>query len=144
MIFEIDFSNWNFKETFKDVSEERYQEIRTKLHFLQLPANKEDYYYNNCLTVDERDLEKISKVDLEIKFEVKKIRTLSYPENLKEAAVTQVYIPDMFLMTVNQVDYQEDCCTDVLQEKLDDGWRIIAVCPPIGDRRPTHILGRHK
>lgn len=46
------------------------------------------------------------------------------------------------LLSVNDVALYEDCCTDMLREKLAEGWRIIAVCPQEA-RRPDYILGRH-
>jgi hypothetical protein len=38
----------------------------------------------------------------------------------------------------------DDACTDNLQAHLNEGWRIIAVCPPDAKRRPDYILGRTK
>lgn len=35
----------------------------------------------------------------------------------------------------------EDYCTDALQERLSEGWRIIAVCPQ-EQRRPDYVLGK--
>lgn len=32
--------------------------------------------------------------------------------------------------------------TDVLQEQIAKGWRIIAACPQPDQRRPDYILGR--
>lgn len=42
---------------------------------------------------------------------------------------------------MNRLMLLEDACTDFLQEKLDEGWRLIAVCPQ-EQRRPDYILGR--
>ena len=49
--------------------------------------------------------------------------------------------PSNLLMSVDETLLLEDCCTDVLQGKLNDGWRIIAVCPQ-PQRRPDYVLGR--
>lgn len=46
------------------------------------------------------------------------------------------------LLSINDVVLYEDYCTDMLREKLTEGWRIIAVCPQEA-RRPDYILGRH-
>lgn len=54
----------------------------------------------------------------------------------------QVAIPDLALLSLNEVCVLEDACTDELQGKLDGGWRIIAVCPPNSQRRPDYVLGR--
>lgn len=45
------------------------------------------------------------------------------------------------LHSVNRLMLCEDYCTDALQEKLDDGWRLVAVCPQ-ENRRPDYVLGR--
>jgi hypothetical protein len=37
-----------------------------------------------------------------------------------------------------------DACTDELRRHLDDGWRIVCVCPPLNQRRPDYILGRSR
>lgn len=51
--------------------------------------------------------------------------------------------PGPNLLNVNETLLMEDACTDALQENLDDGWRIIAVCPQ-PQRRPDYVLGRKK
>lgn len=49
---------------------------------------------------------------------------------------------DAFLHNVNQTCLLEDCCTDYLQGKLKDGWRIISVTPQPNQRRPDYVLGK--
>lgn len=64
--------------------------------------------------------------------------------SLYERAKTDITISvagGVALPNVATVTYLEDCCTDVLQKHLDDGWRILAVCPPNDARRPTYIVG---
>lgn len=58
--------------------------------------------------------------------------------------VTHVHVPNVGLLTIDEVDWMEDACTQDLQSRLDDGWRILAVCPPNSARRPDYILGRTK
>jgi hypothetical protein len=61
---------------------------------------------------------------------------------LKEAmAVHQVHLPGNEMLRINEVHVEEDCCTDKLQERLKEGWRIVAVCPQ-PSRRPDYVLGR--
>lgn len=62
---------------------------------------------------------------------------------LKNGSIVQMHVPNFALLTFNQVDYKEDCCTEQLQGYLNEGWRIMAVCPPLDQRRPTYILGRY-
>lgn len=58
--------------------------------------------------------------------------------------VVNVAIPNLGLLTVTEVMVEEDCCTDNLQRRLNEGWRILCVCPPKNARRPDYILGRQK
>jgi hypothetical protein len=44
----------------------------------------------------------------------------------------QVSIPNIGLLMMNEVTCEENCCTDRLQDRLDEGWRILCVCPPNG------------
>lgn len=63
-------------------------------------------------------------------------------EALQTGSAVQIAVPDMALMYIDKVRVEEDCCTDNLQSLLDEGWRILAVCPPNSARRPDYILGR--
>lgn len=53
-----------------------------------------------------------------------------------------VSISDVGLTAMDEVKVVEDACTDALQVDLDNGWRIIAVCPPEAQRRPDYVMGR--
>ena len=65
------------------------------------------------------------------------------PEALSSGAAIQIAIPDFCLLQIQTVTVIQDACTDYLQDLLDEGWRILAVCPPNAARRPDYILG-HK
>ncbi|MEM6625298.1 MAG: hypothetical protein AAGA72_18620 [Pseudomonadota bacterium] len=58
-------------------------------------------------------------------------------------ATVHVHLPNNVLHSFNEVHFEEDACTDAIQELLDEGWRIICVCPPLNSRRPDYILGRN-
>jgi hypothetical protein len=47
-----------------------------------------------------------------------------------------------FLNEVNKVKVKENYCTDNLQDELNRGWRILAVCVQPDGKRPDYILGR--
>ncbi len=67
-------------------------------------------------------------------------------ELLKETegrGIIQMHAPNFALLTFNRVKLLENACTDQLQDHLTDGWRMLAVCPPLDERRPTYILGRY-
>ena len=51
--------------------------------------------------------------------------------------------PGPSLLNVDETLLMEDACTDALQENLNNGWRILAVCPQ-PQRRPDYVLGRKK
>lgn len=65
-----------------------------------------------------------------------------HPLDLMKGNAVQITIADMALLLINEVEVCEDFCTVQLQEMLDQGWRILAVCPPNAQRRPDYILGR--
>ena len=56
--------------------------------------------------------------------------------------VVNVHCPGPSLAVYNEICLLEDSCTDILQSKLNEGWRIIAACPQPDQRRPDYILGR--
>lgn len=55
-----------------------------------------------------------------------------------------VHIPNVGLLAVDEVELLADACTDELQRHLEEGWRILCVCPPNNARRPDYILGQTK
>lgn len=54
-----------------------------------------------------------------------------------------VHVPGLGLLMMREVKNLDDLCTDKLQEELDKGWRILAICPQPDQRRPDYILGRN-
>lgn len=64
-------------------------------------------------------------------------------EDLATAMVTQqVHLPGNELLKLSKVEVREDYCTESLQDDLNDGWRIVAVIPRAGQRRPDYVLGK--
>jgi len=63
------------------------------------------------------------------------------PENYVNTRVN-VHVPGAPLLHIDDVKVAEDLCTEALQCELDDGWRIVAVCPQPDQRRPDYVLGR--
>jgi len=61
---------------------------------------------------------------------------VGHGDKIPEGSIVHIHLPNYVLNHFNKVELLEDCCTDALQEKLDEGWRIIAVCPPVNKRRP--------
>lgn len=105
------------------------------------------YMWPESLAVD-LDTEGKYLNDLGIEFIIRKFKgTLPLaailPER-KEPVTVYVQVPHVGLLAMNEVLLEENCCTDRLQNRLDDGWRILCVCPPNAARRPDYILGRTK
>ena len=111
------------------------------------------------------DIEELNRVIPNTPFTIKRLLKTKYDylvilEKMKEAAdklekiafeppqdfnyKVNVHVPNLGLLMVNEVTWLENCCTEVLQEYLDKGWRILAVCPQPDQRRPDYILGRTK
>lgn len=64
-------------------------------------------------------------------------------EPLQEAVkMNMVRLPDNIMLQLTKVDHLDDACTDEVANKLEEGWRIIAVIPQPGQRRPDYIFGR--
>ena len=53
----------------------------------------------------------------------------------------EVHVPGLGLININRLGFATDKCTEELQEILNRGWRILAVCPQPDQRRPDYILG---
>jgi|GEM_PF-3819656 len=91
-------------------------------------------------------------IDLEIRpcastMNVKRRDVTADPDNaayqdFANGKLFNVTIPDVGLLSITEVSWLENACTEELQEQLNRGWRILAVCPPNAQRRPDYILGR--
>lgn len=141
----------------RKLSLEDYAKALVVLKYWGLPEDQEKlpqwYNYNRENIVDTGELEAI--VAMGVQPTLHKIRGLSYSGALPSAvqgnadidAARQVSINVSVsgtpLHTVDEVTWYEDCCTEKLQDGLNDGWRILCVCPPHDQRRPTYILGRN-
>lgn len=90
--------------------------------------------YENCMLVKLQDM--VRRLELRVDSELARAMTIG--------AAVQVHVPDLALMRIDEVTYLDNACTDSLQGLLDEGWRILAVCPPNAQRRPDYILGRRK
>lgn len=55
-----------------------------------------------------------------------------------------IHVSDIGLLKINEVIVMTNACTEDLQDNLNDGWHIIAVCPQPDQRRPDYVLGRTK
>lgn len=53
-----------------------------------------------------------------------------------------VHVPGLGLLLINEALVEHDACTERLNDMLQQGWRILAVCPQPDQRRPDYVMGR--
>lgn len=154
-LMQVKFSSYSSFGTARNLSEEKQREIVEMFPtiFHMETTKKDDKEFQQItnknwenVIIDDTEASKIS--DLGIVFEVTRFKgTVPYkvdvPVNneLKEFNALHVHLPNHALVGYTKVQVVEDICTDRLQELLDEGWRILCVCPPINQRRPDYILG---
>lgn len=75
-----------------------------------------------------------------------RLNQLESKQNVEQTVNNKVnvHVPGLGLLMMREVQVREDCCTDSLQKDLDDGWRILAICPQPDQRRPDYVIGRTK
>lgn len=154
MICRVEFDTWH--ESWKALTEDGYAELRSLVP--DLPEVKTDWMSTN-FTVD---LVEIQSVIMKYRIELKlhplkngmlvslKDRVAALERECKLTrtqlaigdAIVQIHVPNIGLIAMNEVKVLNDACTDSLQQELDEGWSILAVCPPNEQRRPDYILGR--
>lgn len=66
----------------------------------------------------------------------------NFDKDIQFNSKCDVHVPNLGLLNINELGYANDYCTESLQSRLDDGWRILAICPQPDQRRPDYILGR--
>lgn len=79
--------------------------------------------------------------DAEVEVTISRIKGLASNARELQQTIFQVSIAGIGLMQIQCVELLENCCTVELQNWLDRGWRIVAVCPPNDTRRPSYIMG---
>lgn len=64
-------------------------------------------------------------------------------ERVANGSAVTIAIPDIGLMTMRSITVLSNSCTDEVQRYLNEGWRLLAICPPNAQRRPDYVLGHH-
>lgn len=59
-------------------------------------------------------------------------------------AKVNVHVPGLGLLMIDEVEVITNECTHSLQDYLQEGWRILAICPQPDQRRPDYVIGRTK
>lgn len=158
---ELDYTS---RQKVTEFTRDRYLEFREHFPQWHLPEWPEDgdrpkYIYPSEEILIELETDGPYLSSFELTFTVKRFKgayfsernlgrqVSSIPSSFGErepATFIQISIPDLALLSINEVQVLEDACTEELQAMLDNGFRIIAVCPPNSQRRPDYILGRTK
>lgn len=128
-------------------SDEIYAFLQAMLPEAPEPERKADQWAWPRESLVELETDGIWLTEHGVTFQIKKIKgTTSLKAIAPDGIVHNVYVqvPHVGLLSVDEVQVEEDCCTDLLQRRLNEGWRILCVCPPNAARRPDYILGRTK
>ena len=99
--------------------------------------------YNTCLVgVTESQLKFFSgwKFERVVSVGIRDIVPIQ-PQTVLNQRV-HVAVPGAELLKVDTVHVKENCCTDQLNDLLQNGWRILAVCVQPDQRRPDYVLGK--
>jgi hypothetical protein len=138
------------------ISPEAWDDLSAKLPDGRLPNSKTDRYGGTIAGEWVCDLAEAQVwSDAGFAIEIKKLRGVTYPVTPADAVrdalrgaggptIINVSVSNVGLYDVQSVMYEENCCTDALQVFLNEGWRLLAVCPPNDARRPTYILGHRE
>lgn len=133
------------KEFYKGLESEVYQRLRKITQADGLTLKQEDISYVGYIKAIIEDTDIDFFHDLGFNVEITKWKSC-YPIQIADAMGTNstvhIHLPNLGIMMIDEVTNLDDACTDNLQDHLNLGWRIIAICPPNGARRPDYILGR--
>jgi hypothetical protein len=158
-----------FNDSYKIAADaERLAQLREIVPIIPVPDEKDVYRWDVHKVLEDVMIDMIDQAPLLIaagfEFTVKAFKSNYFTEIKENVArferelkfvkaklydpatnvVAQVHMPNGFLHEVNEVKVFNDYCTEQLQLELKDGWRILAVCPSIEQRRPDYVLGRVK
>lgn len=141
--------NYEADSKIKALLPEQYAALRDGFTALQLPEDQAEFKNVGWdLRTHLIDLTTTGALlaDLELPFTIKRFKSCYKVETKGPTSNVnlQVAIPNLLLWSVDEVMVAEDECTMSLQDRLNEGWRILAICPPAAQRRPDYILGRQK
>jgi hypothetical protein len=146
MLFKIEIPYSN-REILEKMDKDAYQSLRKEMDWL--PEDQKSFWrMPDDILATVEDIRLLT--DAALSPEVKQVKNTYSPtkpdngwsKNLEKASNSiHVHIPNIGLLMMEKVAVLEDCCTNELQRWLDAGWRILAICPPNGTRRPDYIIG---
>lgn len=105
---------------------------------------KYPFYIEKCIKSESPTVQNIQSLLNRIEEKTSQIdKTIDIMKSQTFNQKVNVHVGGGLIVTYNDLCLKEDCCTDILQAELNDGWRIIAVCVQPDQRRPDYILGRY-
>jgi len=130
----------------REMGADEYQAMATKHPYLDLPIDQNELrdWWSGKFVGTFDDVAALAADGIECN--IKRVRGILTERLIPDAVgaqnvINNVAIPNVGMFAVTRLRVLEDQCTDYVQRWLDDGWRIVAVCPPNDTRRPTYILG---
>jgi hypothetical protein len=131
----------------KYTGDTKYVTIEQDNHLVDLnlfaPKCKYKFYLKESIISQEPTINNIQAILGTI--EEKSTALESLVDKIKDSTFnskTNVHVGGGLITTYNDLLLKEDTCTDDLQNELNNGWRIIAVCTQADQRRPDYVLGR--
>lgn len=129
------------------VNKQDYEAIRSRIPALEMPPyeDRESWSGYGEMILDGEEMEFLTQRGL--KLEVRRLKGVvqEHPKAVMGQPFPNlaiISVPNIALFEVRHVTWLENACTQELQRHLDQGWRILCVCPPNDQRRPDYILGR--
>lgn len=139
--------NYVSDEKVQSLTQEQWMQLRQMITQEQPEQRPNKLGYisvRDLLTLDEVEILTSMGIEITIQRFPGQISLLQHmaPDVQGPAQSVHVHVPNVGLLAVDDVQLLADACTDQLQRELNDGWRILCVCPPNNARRPDYILGR--
>lgn len=142
----LNVERWHISEDQKKVlaqfwpvlsTEEKYPDLKELL--IDIGDIPEEVYEMSCISI--RPLKVVRFVQ---RPPTMNVMNPDSRELVKEfvTTVNQITMPGFELLRYAAIVVKTNCCTEEIQSDLDEGWRIIAVLPQPGNRRPDYILVR--
>lgn len=131
LVFKSDFAQLNSSKEYicdMDLFFSKHPDI--KVHLRGMPKTVEQNYTHviqEIVAVQEKLENALQKFDKQIQFNER----------------VDVHVGGFALMSINQVGYAEDYCTEKLQDILNEGWHILSVNVQPDQRRSDFVLGRY-
>jgi hypothetical protein len=142
------------------VSKEEWEALSIDEAISKFPLNVSPYYGTSSMVVSLEELHKsfevvdlirVVDVDVENVFDID-IEALAdkisssiigkTTENIYNQRL-EIHQPNSPLFMYNEYKVLTDCCTEYLQEEIDNGWRVVSVCPQPDQRRPDYVVAKY-